>query len=340
MSRSGAGSFAALTVWFALAAPAWPAIAAPVEVVPRTPVPGCPDQPAVEQALSAQLGDGGPTRGWRLSYRGVHGAAAGVRGGGALQLELTDDRGQSRLRRQLRVEGSDCRAQAEAIALIAYRFFAQLGDAGEATPSPPAPPVLAPPAAAPAIPARSAATAPPATASARATAPARLRLSLEAGAGLWTRRPGAVTGIFGLRLAWGSAETAVSLLAPRAPAAERLAGGGEVERSALGMAISLAFARQGERLRVSGGPMSIVCREWGRSRGIARSAENAATTAALGVAGGASWRLWRDLGLGLEAGLGHAVFGDRFVVGGVGPVLAAPSWQAVALARLGYGFSR
>ena len=57
--------------------------------------------------------------------------AAGIRGRrGALRLELADDRGQSRLQRQLRVEGGDCRARAEAIALIVYRFFAQLGGTG------------------------------------------------------------------------------------------------------------------------------------------------------------------------------------------------------------------
>jgi hypothetical protein len=86
--------------------------------------------------------------------------------------------------------------------------------------------------------------------------------------------------------------------------------------------------------------MSIVCREWARSRKIANSAENAGTTAGLGLAAGASWRLWGGLGLGFEAGLGHAVFGNRFVVGGWGPVLAPPPWQGVVLARLGYTFSR
>jgi hypothetical protein len=86
--------------------------------------------------------------------------------------------------------------------------------------------------------------------------------------------------------------------------------------------------------------MSIVCREWGGTRKIAISGENTGTTAALGLAAGGSWRLWGGLGLGLEAGLGHAVLGNRFVVGGWGRVLPPPPWQGVALARLGYTFSR
>jgi hypothetical protein len=165
-------------------------------------------------------------------------------------------------------------------------------------------------------------------------------VSLEAGAGLWTRRPAAATTVFGLRAAWANVEAAFGLLAPRAPAAEQSAAGGEVEGSALGMTTSVALVREGERLRLSGGLMSIVCREWGRSRNITNSGANAGTTAALGPAAGGSWRLWRGLGLGLEAGLAHAVLGNRFVVGGWGPVLAAPRWQGVVLARLGYTFSR
>jgi len=332
---------AALAVWLALAALASPAIAAPIDVVPGTPEVACPDQVAVQKALFAQVGNGAPAPGWRLIYRSADDTAAGVRGRrGALRLELADDRGQSRLRRQLRVEGRDCRAQAEAIALIVYRFFAQLGGTGSGSLPPSPPPVRALPASPPPIP-PPLASPPPAVLRASATArpPPRLRLSLEAGAGLWTRRPGTGTSVFGLRVAWANVEAAFSVLAPRAPAAERPADGGEVEGSALGMAISLGLVWEGARLRLHGGPMSIVCRESARTRGIAISGENAGTTAALGLAAGASWGLWGGFRLGFEAGLGHAVFGNRFVVGGWGRVLAPPPWQGVVLARLGYTFS-
>ena len=105
------------------------------------------------------------------------------------------------------------------------------------------------------------------------------------------------------------------------------------------MAISLGLVWEGARLRLHGGPMSIVSRESARTRGIAIPAENAGTTAALGLAAGASWGLRGGFGLGFEAGLGHAVFGNRFVVGGWGRVLPPPPWQGVVLARLGYTFS-
>jgi len=333
----------ALSVWFALTALASPAFTAPVEVVPATPGVACPDQVAVEKALLAQVGNGAPVRGWRLIYRSTDDTAAGMRGrGGALRLELADDRGQSRLQRQLRVEGGDCRARAEAIALIVYRFFAQLGGTGSESLALSPPPVQAlassPAPASPPPPA----TPPRVTTSARASPPsppARLRLSLEAGGGMWTRRPGTATSVLGLRVARRNVEAAFSVLAPRAPAAERPADGGEVEVSALGMAISLGLVWEGARLRLHGGPMSIVSRESARTRGIASPAENAGTTAALGLAAGASWGLWGGLGVGLEAGLGHAVFGNRFVVGGWGRVLPPPPWQGVVLARLGYTFS-
>jgi hypothetical protein len=347
----------ALAVWFALTALVPPAFTAPVEVVPATPDVACPDQVAVEKALLAQIGNGAPARGWRLTYRSTDHTAAGIRvRRGALRLDLADDRGKSRLQRQLRVEGGDCRARAEAIALIVYRFFTELGGTGSesfalspppvrALPSspPPAspPPPIPPTRASPPPPA----TPPPVTTSARASPPsppappARLRLSLEAGGGLWTRRPGTATSVFGLRLARRNIEAAFSVLAPRAPAAQRPADGGEVEVSALGMAISLGLVWEGARLRLHGGPMSIVSRESARSRGIAIPAENAGTTAALGLAAGASWDLRGGFRLGFEAGLGHAVLGNRFVVGGWGRVLPPPPWQGVVLARLGYTFS-
>jgi hypothetical protein len=298
----------------ALAALAWPATAAPVDVLPGTPEEACPNRAEVQKALSAQVGNGVPARGWRLSYRSkADSTAAGGAGRRAvLHLELADERGQSRLRRQLRVEGGDCRAQADAIALIVYRFFAQLaGSDIEALAPAPLPSRL----------------------------PRRLRLSLEAGAGVWTRRPGTGTSVFGFRLAWANLETAFSVLAPRATAAERPADAGQVEVSALGMALSVGLVWQGARLRLHGGPLFLVSRESARTSGIAVPAQNVGTTAALGLAAGASWWLAGGVGLGFEAGLAHAVFGNRFVVGGWGPVLAPPPWQAVVLARLGYAFS-
>jgi hypothetical protein len=345
MNRSPGRRWAA---WFALAG-ASPAVAAPVEVVPGTPEVSCPDPVAVQGALLAQVGDGAPARGWRLIYQSTGDPAARAPGRrGALYLELTDDRGQSRLRRELRVEGGDCRARAEAMALVVYRFFARLGGTvSESLPPSPPPPASPPPATAVARPASPSPPAPPSSpapavllASTPARPPAQLRLSLEAGAGLWTRRPGAATTVFGLRVAWARVEGAFSVLAPGAPAAERLADAGEVEGSALGMATSLGLVWQGARMRLSGGPLSVVCRERGRSRKIAISAENARTTAALGLAAGGSWRLWRGLHLGFETGLAHAVLGNRFVVGGWGPVLAPPAWQGLVQARLGYAFSR
>jgi len=315
---------AALAGWSALAAVAAPAIAAPIDVLPANPEVACPDQLAVQTALVAQIGDGAPARGWRLSYRSSDDASAGVRAGrGALRLELADDRGQSRLRRQLRVEGGDCRARAEAIALIVYRFFAELGGPREISPAPSLPP-------------------PAATAVVRASSPApppRLRLSLDAGGGLWTRRPGTATSVFGLRLAWSNVEAALSVLAPRAPVTERPADEGEVEVSALGTAISFGLVWEGARMRLHGGPMAIISRESARTRGIALPADNVGIRTALGLAAGASWGLGGDFRLGLEAGLGHAAFGNRFVVGGWGPVLAPPPWQGMVLARLGYTFS-
>lgn len=315
-----------------------PAIAAPIDVVAGTPV-ACPDRVAVQEALFAQVGNGAPARGWRLTYWSTEDpAAGGRRRRGPLRLELADDRGQSRLRRQLRVEDGDCRAQAEAIALIIYRFFTELGGTDREALPPSPPPVRAlpssPPPPAPAAP-------PPVVIRATATtpSPARLRLSLEAGWGLWTRRPGAGTGLFGVRVAWSNVEAAFGVLAPRAPAAARPAGEGEVDGSALGMAIALGLVREGGRLRLHGGPMMIVCHESARSRGIASPAENAGTTAALGVTAGASSRLWRNLHLGFEAGLAHAVLGNRFVVGGWGPVLTPPPWQGMVLGRVGYRFA-
>lgn len=314
---------AALLLWSALAALAAPARAAPIDVVAWGPELACPDRVAVQEALFAQVGDGAAASGWRLIYRSADELQ------GNLLLELTDDRGQSRLRRQVRIEGGDCRARAEAIALIVYRFFAQLGGSGSlpAAQEIPSPPARISPTPAPL---RASATAPPA---------ARLRLSIEAGGGLWSRRPQSATSVLGLRLAWRNVEAAFSVLAPRAPAAERPADGGVVEGSALGMAFSLGLTWEDGRVRLHGGPMSIVCLESARTRGIAIAGENAGTTAALGLAAGASWRLGRGFRLGFEAGLGHALLGNRFVVGGWGPVLAPPAWQAIVLARLGYTFS-
>jgi hypothetical protein len=233
-------------------------------------------------------------------------------------MELHDERGRTRLRRQLADGGSDCRALAEAMSLMVYRFFAELGwTAGRPLP-PPAP--LEVRAASPVAP------------------PAVLRLALEAGAGLWTRRPGTGTGLLGVRVEWRAVEVELDLLGPGAPMRERRPDG-EAEVSAWAMALSVGLGWERGRLRLSGGPLSIVGREWGRTRGIPVVRENTVTTAALGLAAGASWRLGGAWRLGVEVWGAHAVLANRFVVTGWGAVLAPPPFQGAALARMAYVFS-
>ena len=169
----------------------------------------------------------------------------------------------------------------------------------------------------------------------------RLRLSLEAGGGLWTRRPGTgTTSAFGVRVAWANVEAALSVLAPRAPAAERPADGGEVEVSALGMAITprsrlggctAAPSRRpdGDRLpRIGAHPRNRGSRRERGDHGRAR-AGGGRVVAALG--GLSTWASRPASATRCSA------IGSWSADGGQS--LPPPPWQGVVLARLGYTFS-
>ena len=308
-----------------------PAAGAPAVVVEGAPGSGCPASADVAGALTAQLGADAVAddAGWRLVHGGREERATGGGANGrdtVVRLELRDDQGRPRLEREVRAPAGDCRAVAQAMALIVYRYFADLGwTAGRPLPSPAAlPPVAAASTIAAATPA------PPA---------AGTRLVLEAGAGLWTRRPGVGTAMVGARLEWRRVEVALALLAPGASARERRADGGEAEVTAWAVALGAGAGWERGALRLHAGPLALVSREWGRSRGIPVPRENTAMTGSLGAAAGVAWRVWGGWRVGVEGWAAHALLGDRFVVEGWGPVLAPPRVQGVVLARVAYGFS-
>lgn len=331
-------------------------------VVATPSAQACPGETDVRRALSAQLG-AGVGAGWRLSYEATPAREnATAPRSPALRMTLADPARSVRMRRELEVADDDCRARADAIALIVHRYFAVLAPAA---PSPaPLAPASAASAAAP-VPAQRPARADPretlsmttVSPSSRSSPPpevraspqppvpgpapgptrARPRLWLEVGAGLWTRR-GAASGTLGLRLAWDRFEVALGVLAPRASTLVLEPAGGEVAATATGGILSAGVAWQRQDLRLAGGPLAIVCRESARTRGIRVAGENSGTTAALGIAAGASRRAFGRWVLGLDAGAARAAFGNRFVVAGWGPVAAPPAWQGVVVARLGYGF--
>ncbi len=284
-----------------------------VEASGRT---ACPQVMDLEEALEAQL-RGVPRRsggGWRLLVRRIEGNAHGARRA-RLRLELRDHQERPRLQRELEVGNADCRALADAVALIVHRFFAELGwTAG----GPPPPVQRRSPAASPA-----------------AGPVSRRAVVLEAGAGVWTRRPGVGTGLLGLRLEWRHLEASLGLLAPGASITQRRPDG-EASMTAWGMALSVGLGWQRGSIRLQGGPMSLVCREWARTRGIPVVEESSGTTWALGLAAGASLRPGRGWRLGLQGWGARAAFGDRFVVAGWGPVLAPPRLQAAVLGSVAY----
>ncbi|MEA2698206.1 MAG: hypothetical protein QOI66_2477 [Myxococcales bacterium] len=270
----------------------------------------CPSTALVNRAVSQHLGEGGA--GWRIAYRAK---------GDAIQLELGDPRGGLALQRDVIGGAGDCQALADAMALIVDRFFAGLGwSAGR--PLPVSDPTTVRAAAPPPV-----------------TAEAPLMLAVEGGAGLWTRRQNVGTGVFGVRVARRAVEAALHLLGPGTQTRQDLSSGGQAVVSTWGLALSTALGGQLGPLRLHGGPVAIVSREWAHSQNIAVTADNAGTTLAAGLAAGGHLALSPHWRLAVEGWGSRTVAGDRFVIAGVGAVLGAPRFQATAFAALAYAFS-
>jgi hypothetical protein len=278
----------------------------------------CPEAGAVTRAIVAQIGVGAASVGgggeaWRLAY---------WPSGDGIQLQLRDQHGNVQLQRQVPGGAGDCRARAEAIALIADRFFQSLGwTAGR--PLPPPEDVVA---AAPVV-------------SAPAPAPRpEVEVVVAAGGGLWTRRPDGATGVLGVRVARGAIEAGLHLLGPGADVRQSVSATGDASLSAWGLALSPALAWWTGRLRLRAGPAAVVAIESARSRGLPLTNEGTRATLALGLRAGLGVALTRHWRLDVEGGGDVAALGGRFVVTGFGPVLAPPRVQATAFAAVGWAF--
>lgn len=269
----------------------------------------CPSATLVDRAISQHLGEGGA--GWRIAYRAK---------GDAIQFALRDPRGGLSLQREVTGGAGDCQAVADAMALIVDRFFTGLGwSAGR--PLPISESTIVRP-----MPATVAAGAP-------------LVLSVEGGAGLWTQRQNVGTGVFGVRAARGAVEAALHLLGPGTQTRQDLASGGQALVSTWGLALSATLGGPIGSLRLHGGPVAIVSRQWAHSQNIPVTADNAGTTLAAGLAGGGHLTFSPRWRLVVEGWGTRTIAGDRFVIAGVGPVLGTPRFQATAFAGLAYAFS-
>ncbi len=271
----------------------------------------CPSAALVDRAVAAHLGEAGTGEGWRIAYWAS---------GDVLQLELRDQGGGLFLQRQVTGGAGDCQALADAIALIVDRFFAGLGwSAGRPLPVSDQTIVRAAPT--------------------PVVAGAPLVMSVEGGAGLWTRRQNVGTGVFGVRVARRSIEAALHVLGPGTQSRQDLSSGGQAVVSTWGLALSAALGGPVGPLRLHGGPVAVISREWAHSQNIPVTNDNTGTTLAVGLAAGGGWALSPHWRVAVEGWGSRTIAGDRFVITGLGPVLAPPRLQATAFAALAYAFS-
>ena len=294
------------------------ALAASDFVIEPQPEASCPDAATLRQSLSARLGNRDGGNAWRILY-----GASGV-GAQRLWLELRDGRDRVHLRRELPLSGAECGKVADAIALIAERFFEDLGwTAGSPLPEPmPLPPQ--PPPSAPSI-------------AEERSVPTRVWV--EGGGGLSTRRNLGGTALAGARVEHGRLGVALHLLVPTTVERQFRAEGGEASLFGFGGAVSIVWRGEYGRLGWFVGPVATVFRESARSQDIAVPKTQSATSLTGGLTAGATVALGSHWRLGTDATVSHAVVQDRFVVGGWGPVLEPSPFQAAALVRVAYNFS-
>jgi hypothetical protein len=284
-----------------------------VDVTARPEDTRCPSRAALAAALEGRVPPGAAA--WSVRYRVEAPAAPDAQN--HVWLELRDDRGELRLRRELSIADDGCEAAADAMAVIVSRHFREVSWTGavplpdmERAPDPPPPPP--PPAERPW--------------EAQAAAVARRELDIVPGLAVDARRR--------LGAAW---VVAAGLVLP-APVSQQVGPSVEARLWSLPLHLSLRRALQRSRLGLELGPIVTGAIERGSTLGGAGGSQGRLVVAAGGVAA-ARWSLGGAWTLAVEVAVEATVLGEDFTVEGVsGPVLTPHRIQSTALLGLAWAF--
>lgn len=272
----------------------------------------CPSSAVVERALRTRLpGAGvGTDGGWRLAYRWEQAGGAA----GTLRMTLSGDGGRIGLERALVVDRAQCAPTAEAIAIIAERYFRELGwTAGR-----PLPAALVAPA------------------PRRAVGSVAARLGIEAGAALSGTGPLALSPA--LRLEGRLFALSLASALPARARQEDGPDGGQATSSRWPLTLSMLAGVWGPSFGAHGGIAATAALEQARTVGITRPAEKTRVTVSAGPEIALTLLIsarWRVL---LDAAALRTLAHSAFVVQGWGTVLDPPNWQLSVALRAGLVF--
>jgi hypothetical protein len=286
---------------------------AAVDVTARPEDTSCPSRAALAAALDGRVPPSAAA--WSVRYRVE--ARAEPAGQNHVWLELRDDRGELRLRRELSIPDAGCEAAADAVALIVSRQFREVSWTGAVplpdmvrAPEPPPPP------------------------------PAPAERSWEAQAAVAARRElGIVPGLaVDARRHLGAAWVATAGLVLQAPASQQVGAGVEARLGSLPVHVSVRRALQRGRLGLELGPRLTAAAERGTTVGGMGGSQGRLVVAAGGV-GAVRWTLAPAWTLALEAAVEGTILGRDFTVEGVsGAVLTPHRVQSTALLGLAWAF--
>jgi hypothetical protein len=284
-----------------------------VDVTARPEDTRCPSRAALAAALEGRVPPGATA--WSVRYRVE--ARAAPDGQNHVWLELRDDRGELRLRRELSIPDDGCEAAADALAVIVSRHFREVSWTGavplpdmERAPEPPPPPP--PPAERPW--------------EAQAGAAARRELDIVPGLAIDARR----------RL--GAAWVVAAGLVLQAPVSQQVGPSLEARLWSLPVHLSFRRALQRGRLGLELGPRATGAAERGSTVGGTGGAQGRLVVA-LGGVGAARWSLAPAWAVALEVAAEATVLGRDFFVDGVsGSVLTPHRVQITGLLGLARSF--
>jgi hypothetical protein len=283
-----------------------------VDVTARPEDTRCPSRAALAAALQGRVPPAADA--WSVRYR-VEARATPAREN-RVWLELRDDRGELRLRRELAIGDDGCEAAADALALIVSRHFREVSWTG-AVPLPDMERAPEPPAPAPAPPER--------PWEAQVAAVARRELELAPGLALDARR----------RLA--SALVVVGGVILQAPVSQQV-GPVEARLWSLPVHLSVRAALHRGRLGLELGPRFTAAVE--RGVGVGAGGAGNRVVLAVGGVGSARWRLSAAWSVALDVAIEATVLGQQFYVGDMSvPVLTPRRVQLLGLLGLAWSFS-
>jgi hypothetical protein len=283
-----------------------------LDVTARPADTACPPRPALASALAGRVPAAAAA--WTVRYRVE--APAGDAAANHVWLELRDDRGDLRLRRELAIPGDGCEAAADALASIVARYFREVSWTG-AVPLPdmqrapdPAPPRRPP----------------DSPWEAQAGAAARRELDLAPGLSLDLRRRVASSFVGGAGLVL------------HAPVTETV---GAVEARLWSLPVRASLRATVERGRWTGevGPQLTASAERGVTSGAAGGAA-ARLVLSAGAVGSARLRLSPEWTLALEVAAEVTLVDQPFSVGGLAqPVLTPRRIQTLGVLGLAWPLS-